>query len=403
MKKPFPTVVVLCLLLAKIQTASCWAQDVFGRDDDDYPGGDDYDDNGKDWFYKGGPSPAKKGGKYSNPWKKPPSSQSNVSGAPTRSPSRLPTTKSPVANPTIAPVFTPTIHPTDSRAFDTAQPTQVDPPLPTDGPTTPPVLSPTLAPYEPPFTHTTDSPTVPRVLSTPTTAPTTGNVPTLSPATTLEANATACVTQGNLFGSSEGDPRFLDYGYELETRPDEIPGSMSAIVLPPLEVAFNNFLLPELFPQNCSNDGAIPIRGLLVLGISALPADEPRPEVVCKGPTAPGNSCLFMRGSLIAFVDENEDLEPLEDRVRARLKVGMDANAFVSTHPSIVRVTYVETGIDGLPTLPPETDVPREGSVDVIEVEGGADDDDLVLPIVLGAAACIIIAVGAIVARRFSE
>ena len=104
------------------------------------------------------------------------------------------------------------------------------------------------------------------------------------------------------------------------------------------------------------------------------------------------------------FVDENENVTVLEELVRERLKMGMNTNAFLAAHTSIVRVTYVETDINGLPTIPPERDTEREGNTDVIATLNGADDgDELVLPIVLSAAACIIIAVGAIVARRFSS
>lgn len=226
-----------------------------------------------------------------------------------------------------------------------------------------------------------------------------------------ERGSERCVSQGNLYGSLDGDPRFVEYGYEIETNPNSIVGSLASDVLPILEQAFNDYLLPDLFPQKCPDVVVNDIltsqrrRQLRVVGLSATPNDEPRPEFVCRGTAvAPQNECVFVRGSLILFVDENELATVLERRVRDRLKLGMDNDIFMPSHPSIQRLTYVETDAGGLPTLPlePSTLPDLQGNTEDNESPNGPFNNDLVFPMIMASAAVLIVVAGALVARRFS-
>jgi hypothetical protein len=216
-------------------------------------------------------------------------------------------------------------------------------------------------------------------------------------------NSSVCTSEGNLFGSSDGDPLFLEYGYEIETDPATIQGTLANVVLPPLEVAFNNFLLPELFPEICAVGRR---RRLRLVGLSTAPGDEPRPELACVGNVAPSNDCTLVSGSLILFVDENEQVSVFEERVRERLKLGMDNDAFLSAHPSIKRVSFVDTNDVGLPAPASEgpADAPSNGGGGAIE---DRDDDDFgnnfVLPVLLAAGSVIIITGGVVAARKSSS
>ena len=236
--------------------------------------------------------------------------------------------------------------------------------------------------------HPTQSPMVSTI--PPSSLPSLAPITTGAPSRTVEKSNGNCFTENNLFGSADGDPRFLEYGYEVETNPESSTGTLSTVVLPPLEVAFNNFLLPTVFPQLCNNLFESRRRLLRVVGLSAVPSDEPQPEITCTMATKPGNSCFFVRGSLILFADqEDQDMGAVNQLVRDRLKLGMDSDAFLSAHSSIVRVTYVDTGSNGLPT----------------NGEGLEDKDDadknLVLPIALASAAVFLMAIGIVVSRRY--
>ena len=230
--------------------------------------------------------------------------------------------------------------------------------------------------------------------------------PTRQPATTSDNNddeiVRICTAEGNLFGSPDGDPWFLEFGYEVETNPDDINGSFSATVLPPLEAAFNSFLLPSLFPEICREAGVeTSRRRLRVVGISAVPVDEPRPEIPCELPVQPGNTCLVVRGSLILFFSGSEDTIAIDQDVRDQLKLGMDTDAFVPAHPSIARVTFVDldNSIDRAPTASPSVDNAREVSGGE---SSGLDSDDIVLPVVLALAAVVILVAGTIAGRNLA-
>jgi hypothetical protein len=212
-----------------------------------------------------------------------------------------------------------------------------------------------------------------------------------------------CATEENkLFGSSDGDRNILEYAYELETNPNLILGSLSSDVLPELEVAFNDYLLPILFPETCAvskssststNRLGQQQRNLQLMGLSAAPNDVPEPQIPCQRQVESGNTCFFIQGSLILYLKGNMDVHDLDQLVRDSLEEGMRKDVFLQAHPSIVRVTYVDTNslIEG--------DI--NGSSDELE-RGQESDNNLVLPIVLASTACVMVAVGVAVFRRYT-
>jgi hypothetical protein len=106
------------------------------------------------------------------------------------------------------------------------------------------------------------------------------------------------------------------------------------------------------------------------------------------------------------FADENEDVSFFAGGVRERLRVGMDNDAFLSAHPSIKRVSFVETSDDGFPAPASEApaDAPSNAGGGASEGDDGDDSgNDVVLPVILGAGAVIFIAGGFLAARQYSS
>jgi len=175
-----------------------------------------------------------------------------------------------------------------------------------------------------------------------------------------------CSTTDGIFGSTDGKLILVSFGYELETTTvDDF--DLVQEVLPPLEAAFTNYLLPLLFEGECSDDDGVVAsvsssgsslghRGLRRLGqfvgISALPDDLPILDVVCsKALKAEGNVCTVMLGELRLYLNEDRRLS-VESDVKDALKEGMENNAFNSAEERIVRVGYldlasVDTSIQG--------------------------------------------------------
>jgi hypothetical protein len=314
-------------------------------------------------FRKGSKNGGGKTGKKSSKGAPTPSTPIAPTPLPTRDdfPTLPPTTGPPIPSVSPPPIPTPPLLPTQ-------QPTSPAPP--TNRPST---ARPSERPTPFPASSLTASPTPTTTGIPPTNVPSGGNALTLSPVVQATAQpSSVCISEGNLFG----DPLFLEYGYEIETDPATIQGTLANVVLPPLEVAFNNFLLPELFPEICAVGRR---RRLRLVGLSTGPVDEPRSELACVGNVAPSNDCTFVSGSLILFVDENEQVSVFEERGRERLKLGMDNDAFLSAHPSIKRVSFVE------PNDPPEPTT------------------NVVLPVVLAAGSVIIITGGVLATRKFSS
>ena len=237
--------------------------------------------------------------------------------------------------------------------------------------------------------------------------------PTLTPDTPLEETTeptqpvvASCETSAGIYGSTQSTPLTVSYGYELETTPLSIP-ELQNDVIPPLEIAFNNFLLPNLFPGVCGQVSARR-RRLAVRGISTVPADVPIVTVPCQTPKKDtANDCVFVRGRLMLYTDESGPREGYTNTVRNGLEFGMSNDAFVDAHNSIVKVTFVETDINGFPadytpTPSPEDEDPlSDDETRAIDVQGADDDDrELLLPLLLVAGAVLIVVTGIVTYRN---
>jgi len=179
----------------------------------------------------------------------------------------------------------------------------------------------------------------------PSAAPSSSPAPTItSKPTSIVAPSSACETEDGFFGSLVGSQVIVSFGYELETDPGT-QGDLISDVLPPLEKAFNDFLLPTLFPAECGTSRRLDMarRRLLIRGISARPDDSPMDDVVCSQVKVVGNNCVVIFGELSLLVDDQRRLND-ERKVQDSLKQGMEDDVFISAHESIDRVTYVDLG-----------------------------------------------------------
>lgn len=178
------------------------------------------------------------------------------------------------------------------------------------------------------------------------------------------------------FGLTFGSPNAVRFEYEVEINPDLLIGEFASEVLPNLEESMANFLLPNLFPGTCAlspgdatasfRSGAVR-RRLEVVGISSRPADEVSTTIECQDLLDPSNDCNYLDGELtLNYVERaGETIETFIRLALEGLRLGMDSDAFLDAHPSIVRVTF----IDG-PELADEPD----GNED--PTTGNGDDDD---------------------------
>lgn len=145
----------------------------------------------------------------------------------------------------------------------------------------------------------------------------------------------------------------VSFGYELETTPID-DGVLTGEVLPALENAFTEFLIPILFTNRCSESRHLRVelqvrRRLVFSGISARPDDLPIMDLRCTKLDAQGNDCSVILGELTLFLEDRRLSD--EDDVRDSLAEGMENDSFLDADSRIVRVSYVDldildTGVD---------------------------------------------------------
>ena len=272
---------------------------------------------------------------------------------------------------------------------------------------------PTLAPTRTEGVETTLSPQMPTTVapiattapaaSTP--APDSTSTPDSSQQTESPVFA-SCETAAGIYGSMNDNGLTVPYGYELETDP-ATAAELRTQVIPPLEIAFNNYLLPNLFPGVCGQSTARR-RRLAVQGISTVPADAAQFGIPCRTPKSdPANDCVYVRGQLTVYTDEIGPREQYVSTVRNGLRLGMENGAFDDAQEKIIKVTYVETGSDGfpvdsVPTVSPGNPQQTQSPAGVRAIETDDDDDDrnLLLPLLLVAGAVLIVATGIVTYRN---
>ncbi|GKY91294.1 hypothetical protein MPSEU_000101800 [Mayamaea pseudoterrestris] len=153
-----------------------------------------------------------------------------------------------------------------------------------------------------------------------------------------------CQTINGVYGSLDGVCVGVVFGYALETisiGDDELLYE----VMPTLEVAFNDFLLPFLDPDHCQLNtrqlSHIDERHLLaVIGISSHP-DDLRVEP-CSQKMNVGNNCSVFRGELSLYMVGFAATSAVVVETKKHLIVGFNVGAFDSADARIVRVSYVD-------------------------------------------------------------
>jgi hypothetical protein len=167
-----------------------------------------------------------------------------------------------------------------------------------------------------------------------------------------------CFVQPDGFFGSFGDSQIVvRFTYELETN----AGTTALDVIPSLERAFSDAILPELFVEEChSHHGNVVLQSqLAATGVSTKPDDLVLQSLAC-GQANDGNStCVVVKGELTLFVDGTPD--GIETQILAILKDHMKKDEFLSAHDGIKRVTFVDvdssvnagTGVELSPTPAP--------------------------------------------------
>ena len=254
-----------------------------------------------------------------------------------------------------------------------------------------PTPVPTLVPTDKPTPEPTAEPTS---SADPTVEPTDAPSETVRPTSQDERESGrgsgTCRAVDGVFGEITEDLVFLDYRYEVELNPT-ITADLEMDVLPPLEAAFVDFVLRDLFPGECSRRRLMNSRRLEFLGISARPKDTVSTDLFCGMAVEAGNICSVVNGELTLFSDGNRRLTEERDILNS-LHRGMNESSFDDVHPSIVRVSFVD--------IPPEA----RGGVET----GNEDNDDsnsgdrpLRIGLLVGAAAAILL--GLVVIARTAK
>jgi hypothetical protein len=206
-----------------------------------------------------------------------------------------------------------------------------------------------------------------------------------------------CKTDNGSFGLLDELPSVVTFFYAVELRSNLSASMIESNVLPVLETLFNDFLLPTLFPNQCSQTDT---QGTwvsespraTVRGLSAQPRDTIQPNKGCPAKTTVNSTesqyCHGVWGRLSLFRSNYGrflQVEPDLKLVRDTLQEGMDAGIFNNATPQVIRVLYV-----------PETEganVVGSGSGDT--TVGGARIGGIV-----AAAAAVIIIGGVLVIRK---
>jgi hypothetical protein len=188
----------------------------------------------------------------------------------------------------------------------------------------------------------------------PTADPTSLSAPSPSlPAPTPSSFPTDCQTVNGTFGNVAGDQLVVSWKYSVELTDDVSESEFTSVLLPELEIAMNNALIPTLFDVDCRRRH-LTTRRLQgnIAGISARPNDSMEPDVPCTG-----SNCFGVLGMLTLFLDTKTARRTLQESsshiemVRTAIEEKMDAGMFNDATGPILNVTWVndddESGLEG--------------------------------------------------------
>jgi len=189
-------------------------------------------------------------------------------------------------------------------------------------------------------------------------------------------------------------------------------GSTFETIRPPLETAFNDGILAELFDECRSTaDNIFRINRRLddvnetdgnengIVGISSRPIDAILSDVNC-AETSEVTNCNTVAGALTIFLSEGATPAVEIKKTLDALKDGMKDDLFVSAHPSIKDIRYVDLGTKSISDNEEEEDPP----VDTIGDTGDDKKVGLIAGLVVGCVAlCLALLLFFVWRRRRNE
>ena len=204
-------------------------------------------------------------------------------------------------------------------------------------------------------------------------------------------------TDSGVFGDIDGEAEVVSFYYAVELAEGTSESEFTSLMLPDLELAMNDAVLPALF-ADCAA-ASTGLRRVLaqgkVSGVSTRPFDSIETDVACTG-----LNCHGLLGTMTIFIS-TEERRSLQDEshatiVRKVLQDSMNAGAFDDVAESIVSVTWVDDGLGETPVEkpPPSTDDDGETSTD------RSSDNNKIMPWSVAAGAVALIALVALAARR---
>ena len=231
----------------------------------------------------------------------------------------------------------------------------------------------------------------------------TNSVPSF-PAPTSSTFPQQCQTISGVYGSLDGTRVGVSFGYELET---VSVGEEELLfeVLPALEVAFSDYLLPFIDPGRCA---AVSSRRLFlysntneqsdmleVIGISSRP-DDLRVNS-CSELSVPDDKCSIFRGELSLYVIDIAANSAVVAATRENLIVGFENGAFNDADERIVRVSFVDLS-QREPANPIESEEEPPGNA-----TGGSSNTILIAVVTIVAAIVLLLLGAAVMYRRRSD
>jgi hypothetical protein len=194
------------------------------------------------------------------------------------------------------------------------------------------------------------------------------SAPSVAPAESPSGEASNCRTTNGDFGDLSVEPLIVNWKYAVSLTENVTESDFTSVLLPQLETAMNNALLPSLFdcPQRERQLRESRRLAGTVVGLSAKPTDTIEGDVPCSG-----SNCHGLLGMLTLFLDGSSGRD-LQDKsshivtVRTAMKENMDAGKFNSDFGPILTVTWVddgdESGLENPGTTTPSETPPSSGA-----------------------------------------
>jgi hypothetical protein len=210
-------------------------------------------------------------------------------------------------------------------------------------------------------------------------------------------------TDSGVFGDIDGEPLVVSFNYAVELADGTSESEFTSLLLPDLEIAMNDAILPSLFPECATTNTtrrrvSTNHRQLIgtIVGISTRPIDSIESDVVCTG-----SNCHGLLGTLTIFISTAQRRRSLQEEshtttVRTALKDSMDAGAFNDVAESIISVTWVDDGLDEVPVEKPPPVTDDQTSND----QSSGKNQVIGWTVAVGAAALLVVLVAAITRRR---